>query len=355
MLRLIAHIAQEFGGPSVAGAWAFGAYGVDLFFVISGFVMVYTTSRKPIGPAQFMTNRVVRIAPLYWALTLLTYAIVVVVPSLFKATSSSPVELLKSLFFIAFEKSNGNVQPTLFLGWTLNYEMFFYALFAAGLMIHSVSTRVWTVCVALVLLTLVGVVVPPEASVARFYTSPLMLEFGYGMLIGLAYQRISSRPAAAAVSATLVAIGMALVVLGPGGSEDIRFLTVGLPAAATVLGAISLEARGIRFKSPALLLLGAASYSLYLVHIFPLGAVAYVAGRLEFGEPWLLLFAPVLAFVSAIAVAIVVHLAFERPIDRFLRRRVESWFGSDQSDAEALWPWRRRTVRSEGDKEREPG
>lgn len=347
---LAAHTFQGLNEPHVDGAWGFGVYGVDLFFVISGFVMVYTTARKPVTPAAFFSNRVIRIVPLYWALTFLVYALVIVAPSLFKATSSDPVELLKSLFFVAFEKSNGQVQPTLFLGWTLNYEMFFYALFAAGLTIRSVKTRVLTICAVLALLALIGGTVPADAPVAHFYTSSLMLEFGYGMLIGLVYERIGSRPSSLATGAVLIAIGLAFLVLGPRDFGDLRFLTAGLPAAAVVWGAISLEVRGWRITSPALLLLGAASYSLYLTHMFPVGAIEHVAGRMALDHGWLVPAIAVLSFAAAIATGVAVHLVLERPVDRALRRYVRSRFQPNQDDFAALWPWRRRDGRSRGDK-----
>jgi exopolysaccharide production protein ExoZ len=348
---LAAHTFQGLDKPHVTGTWGFGVYGVDLFFVISGFVMVYTTSRKPVTPAAFFANRVIRIVPLYWALTFLVYALVIAAPSLFKATSSNPVELLKSLFFVAFEKSNGLVHPTLFLGWTLNYEMFFYALFAAGLTIRSVKARVLTICAVLALLALISSALPADAPVARFYTSSLMLEFGYGMLIGLAYERIGTKPSSLAVGVVLIAIGFAFLVLGPRDSEDLRFLTAGLPAAAVVWGAIAMEARGWRITSPALLLLGAASYSLYLTHMFPVGAIEYIAGRIGLDQGWLVPVIAVLSFAVAIATGIAVHLVLERPADRALRRRVRSRFQPNQDDFAGLWPWRRRDWRSRGDKQ----
>jgi exopolysaccharide production protein ExoZ len=110
----------------------FGGGGVDIFFVISGFIMVYTTQSHHVGPFSFFVNRVVRIVPIYWLLTLAVFTLAVIAPHLLGATRAAPSELLKSLLFIPFAKSNGAVQPILFLGWTLNYEMFFYMLFALG-------------------------------------------------------------------------------------------------------------------------------------------------------------------------------------------------------------------------------
>jgi peptidoglycan/LPS O-acetylase OafA/YrhL len=92
---------------------------------------------REVTPWSFMANRIARIAPIYWTITLAVFTISPVAPSLLQATMPDWRELLKSLAFVPFEKSNGLTQPVLFVGWTLNYEMLFYALFAAGLSVRS--------------------------------------------------------------------------------------------------------------------------------------------------------------------------------------------------------------------------
>src|SRR6185437_14170487 len=122
LLVVFVHLAVPVAALGVA---PFGAGGVDLFFVISGFIMVYTTVGRPISGAEFLGRRIVRIVPLYWLLTLAVFGIALIAPTLLQFTTASWGQLLKSLFFIPFAKANGDVQPVLFLGWTLNYEMFF--------------------------------------------------------------------------------------------------------------------------------------------------------------------------------------------------------------------------------------
>ena len=112
----------------------FGGAGVDIFFVISGFIMVYTTMDREITPWSFMADRIARIVPAYWAATLGVFFLALVAPSLLQTSHMQWGELFKSLVFVPFRKANGLVQPVLFVGWTLNYEMFFYLMFAAGLL-----------------------------------------------------------------------------------------------------------------------------------------------------------------------------------------------------------------------------
>ena len=105
---------------------------MDLFFVISGFVIFSLTEHQVIGPRRFLLDRLARIAPLYWLATLLAFTAVSLGLPLY-GCSSDPLLLLKSLLFIPAYSPNGHLWPTLLLGWTLNYEMFFYLLFAVFL------------------------------------------------------------------------------------------------------------------------------------------------------------------------------------------------------------------------------
>src|ERR1019366_2869669 len=109
----------------------FGTSGVDLFFVISGFIMVVTTAGRDVTPTEFIARRFVRVVPLYWVLTLALAATALVAPSLFRSVTLTAVSLIQSLLFIPhFSPSHaGMIWPVLVPGWTLNYEMFFYVVF----------------------------------------------------------------------------------------------------------------------------------------------------------------------------------------------------------------------------------
>lgn len=114
----------------------FGPLGVDLFFGISGFIMLVTTWDKPIGPAEFMAHRIKRIVPLYWLATLSMVGLAVVAPALFKTLKWDAATLTESLLFIPHYSLSfpGDIKPLLVPGWSLHYEMFFYVLFAGALL-----------------------------------------------------------------------------------------------------------------------------------------------------------------------------------------------------------------------------
>jgi exopolysaccharide production protein ExoZ len=319
-----------------------GEAGVDLFFVISGFVMVYTTADKSVTPHKFALNRIVRIVPMYWGLTLAVFAVALIAPSLLQASRADWGELLKSLFFIPFVKSNGLTQPVLFLGWTLNYEMFFYALFALSLMIRSVGLRTGLMVVVLALLVAAGLLIEPASPIARFYTDPILLEFLFGMLLGYAHWR--TRSSAIPLRWAHVAFGLAAVLVVPQifiATDGHRALTWGVPAALIVLGALLLDLHGRSHQGRFLLLVGAASYVLYLTHPFIAIPVEKLAVRLGLVELPVVLVSIVLEVSLATLVAIAVHLAIERPVTAVLR----GWLAGDRGrpqwrDAFALWPWR---------------
>ena len=131
---------QELIVTDVLPHWlrSFGYGGVDLFFVISGFIMVRTTQNKNIRPIQFYRKRILRVAPLYAFFTILVVILSTTMPDVLNSTQIEVSQIAKSLVFIPFEKTPDSLYPIYYLGWTLNYEMFFYSIFAAALLFSNV-------------------------------------------------------------------------------------------------------------------------------------------------------------------------------------------------------------------------
>jgi exopolysaccharide production protein ExoZ len=209
-------------------------------------------------------NRIARIVPLYWLVTLLLYGGWVIFrnPAVLPPVSN----LLQSLFFIPFIPKRAEIiQPLLISGWTLNYEMFFYAVFACGFLI---ARRYRMLFIGMVLGSLVAsrYLMVPSGPVMMTYTSPLLVEFIIGCLLGMMYERNALPQPAMAVF--LLVVG-SLLLLGSGmlPASSIgggRFVHWGLPAFLVVVGALSLEPLLKVWRLPAML--GDASYSIYLTH-----------------------------------------------------------------------------------------
>lgn len=299
-----------------------GNFGVDIFFVISGFIISYVANRDA---RDFFVRRLFRIIPLYWLGTLVIAGAALVLPSSLHHPMRGLDDLLCSLLFIPYQSPNGFVQPVLFLGWTLNYEMFFYLLFAAALWIwrrHHVAV-VLTMIGALVLL---GAVCRFESTQLQFWTSPIMLEFCFGILLFEIWRRgrIPTMPAAALVIALIPML--ALGVLEGHGVTGGRFLAFGIPAFLVVMLVLAAEGR---FAVPALLLMiGDASYSLYLFHPYVVGAI-YKAFASPSGDGLALeLLLIVSAVALAVAVALLCYRFVERPGNVWLRAKYEAGAGS---------------------------
>jgi exopolysaccharide production protein ExoZ len=324
------HALHQFPGFLSVMPTEAGQAGVDLFFVISGFVMVFVTAEKDRTPLEFMTMRIVRIVPTYWFYTLGAGALLFVLPALFNSNELSVRHLVLSLFFIphTIAADPGSLDPIVKLGWTLNYEMFFYVLFALA-MAFSRQYRVALATGALALFVAVPHFIlgtdwttfMSHHAVVKFYTSEKILEFGMGMIIGDAFARGYIDGIQEWAAGLLIVGGILLMFTGNPYASGIRAIAYGIPAASIVIGALALERAGVVGRWSALLLVGDASYSIYLVHIFPI-AVLRTLWRHEHlatsGLLWLIVFALASA-ASAITLGAISYFAIEKPSLRYLR------------------------------------
>lgn len=324
-----------------------GYSGVDLFFVISGFIMVHTTTIKKTSGLAFITNRIKRVAPLYYAVTLFVFALAIVAPSAFQSTTTSFAALLKSLAFIPFEKTPGRIYPIYYLGWTLNYEMFFYIVFAICLQLHY-KTRVYS-CIAVIagcvaLRELFG---ESEIVALYWYSQPIMLDFVLGMILALNRDRIASvAKSLPAFPLLALAIGIAGLVIAASSVFQVpasvydpptkTFLFFGIPAMFIVASGIAVEPRmALRgYLRQALEEIGNASYSIYLTHYFVVGAYLALANRIQATAATRLLLC-VAALASTAIVGIAVYRLFERPIGQYLSGRPKASATGIQSHVES--------------------
>ncbi len=293
----------------------FGGFGVDLFFVVSGFVVLYTTWHAPRTVAAmraFIGRRLARIVPIYW---LYTVFLVALAPRLFGQTMDFASVAL-SLLFIPYKPTGGNFAPILAVGWSLSYEMYFYILAALGLLLPR-GAFIAGLGVYFAVCVLAPFFLPPLAALPAMMTNALVLEFYFGMLICAAYLRFGG--IGRRVGWGALAVGIGLLALAAGFSpppEAFRGFVWGIPAAGVVVWFISRERQGGFWEKPLWQALGASSYSLYLTHFILLPAL----GRLGF-EAGLMPYLPadVYMVVTGIVCVVVGHglyLGVERPLGR---------------------------------------
>jgi exopolysaccharide production protein ExoZ len=298
----------------------FGNSGVDLFFVISGMIMVMTTAGGRQTPAGFIRNRITRIAPLYWMITFVVFGVAFAVPSLMQSTTADPVQLLKSLVFIPFARPDGAMHPTVFVGWTLNYEMAFYLLFAAGMLLPSRWMGLAAAGAVLAAAALAGQLLRPTNPVLAFYCAPMILEFGAGMALGVLLPKLEPRRAWLWPAAALGVAAFVAMIAGAWLWPVDRAVAFGLPAVVIVACAVIVERAGLAAGQGWVQLLGAASYAVYLTHFFCTQLVVKLAERLAgFGPAtaWALFPA---AFLLAAAVGVLAHRHLELPLTELARR-----------------------------------
>ncbi|UCI16842.1 acyltransferase [Mesorhizobium sp. B2-1-8] len=298
------HVSEQFGGP-----FSVGAAGVDIFFVISGFIMWVTTASRPADPAGFISRRITRIVPLYWIVTLLIASAMLIKPQFFYDHLFSPLNLGRSLFFLPL-RENGALHPIVLQGWTLSYEMMFYLVFALTLLLGerwrlSVLVGVLTIIVAL------HFVLPD--GYPRSFTSPIVLEFAAGVIVGRLW--VQDVRLSFALALTLLVGGFLLLAVTPVADADMpRVLRWGIPAMLIVTGAVFAE-RARPFRPVALFnLLGEASYSIYLWHALVGVAVTGITLRLGM----LPALQPAVIVVLSLAFSAMLYLVVEKPLIRAL-------------------------------------
>lgn len=308
-----------------------GARGVDIFFVLSGFIMAYTTRHIDAGvPAiraviEFLSKRIIRIVPLYWIALLWTSRAYWMN---WLSTSGSPAALLSNLspemisifkdfafipHFSIDEDEQGEVFPILIQGWTLNYEMFFYVLFGIALLFGKY--RLIAASAVLGVLYALGKLYNFHSVPTLFYTAPSLIQFVLGMIVYEIY--LKTRGMQLTRSALIVFCVFGSMLLFSGSRVNDK-LVMGI-AAAMIVWVFIHAFRDIHIA--ALKVLGDASYSIYLFHAAAFEGVRYIIKHLAlsstgFFNGLLIVLSQVMA---GLAMGIVIYYVMEKPILKTLR------------------------------------
>jgi exopolysaccharide production protein ExoZ len=299
--------------------WENGAAGVDIFFIISGFMMVISSRRlvDQVGAwLIFLRNRVVRIVPLYWLLTIAKILAVVVLAGVVLRTGLDFNFVAGSYLFLPVTDSAGHFRPVLPVGWTLTYEFLFYLLFAAALAMRVDVLRVIIPGLGLIAIAAIARTEAWPAWTILFDT--IVMEFVFGVMLAKWTVRGFRLPPA--IAGVFILFGFGLILIVPMISENARVLTWGIPAFVIVAGAVSLEP----FVAPALprwlLTLGDASYSIYLSHGFVLPAFGILVSTIVSRGLWTEGLTIILCLIVSSIAGWIVFISIESPMLHAMRR-----------------------------------
>src|SRR4051794_26716268 len=288
-----------------------GGRGVDLFFVISGFIIYYATHRSSLTSGGFLRRRIERIVPLYFFVTFAVTLLGLTLPDIFgTADWFTPRHILKSLAFTSF--TDGEM-PVVYVGWSLEYEMYFYLAVA---MLMAMSQNVWRDIVVLFSALVVIGQMPGVASAAgayAFFADPLILEFVLGVIVGIVFAK--GRVGWATTGAVVSAITVLLMT-----DPSSRVITSGIPSACLVAAAAF--ASRIRcnpsWLERALARLGDASYSIYLAQVNTVSlATTAITAALPSIPPLALVF---LTSCIVVLLGLLLNILVEKPSLRLARR-----------------------------------
>lgn len=299
-----------------------GETGVDIFFVLSGFIMWITTRSSGVGAKLFMIKRIERIVPLYWLLTVTVSMIAIIIPHLLQSTQFNTAHLLASLFFVPWANpatvpgASMYLSPVIVPGWTLNMEMMFYLLFSLCLPL-SKGWRVAGTSILITALYIVGIQGAESGSNLAFYGQTVIFEFLMGVLLAAYFiplLKLSVPLAWVLLALSLISL-VCVEVIGPDVTRAIKF---GVPALFAIAAAINLERLSAIPSFPALVKLGDASYSIYLSHIFVLAGLRIATGFLNFDlSSWGAGAFIVVGLIGSTIVGLFLHTYVEKRISRF--------------------------------------
>ncbi|KYP96028.1 acyltransferase [bacteria symbiont BFo2 of Frankliniella occidentalis] len=291
---------------NILNGYNIGSFGVDLFFIISGFIMCHATNAKT-KPTEFLRKRLIRIFPLYWVLSLVALVIYIINPSLVNS-SGGHTDIISSMFLLP-TKDKLLIQN----GWSLSFELFFYLIILTSLLTFRKNLFLLTNSLIFTLV-LAGLLCHPKNEYLNFATNTLLIEFSMGSIAYYLYNKIKTTHWF--ISFTLLTIGITALVYqqSNAGIFDLkyRFLYAGVPMLLVLISLVLYEKNTRMVKLSLLEKIGFSSYSLYLSHAFVLSPSAKIISKIT-TNPYI--FSCTLVFLSVI-IGIICYKFIEIPLNK---------------------------------------
>lgn len=328
LLDHLAAVSKPFEGCALISKFSElfdGSFGVDIFFVISGFIMVFTCQNKfgcAVAWKNFIWRRISRIVPLYWVLTLAETVVLYISRIDEPARQITGSQFVQSLLFIPYEWHDEKFRPLLGPGWSLNYEMLFYALFALALFLPRLRAML-TLTAIFVGFALIGLIDPPGA-VLMAWTRPIILEFLAGAWIGHIFIVLSARNALLSIRFPLAIVFALIAVEGFGpdtnskGLSDWDWINWVLASGVVAIATLACDKVSANAILRCLTHIGDASYSIYLAHVivFSLWQIVWI-NLLPTSGLAVAVYCS-MGLMLCIVTGWIIHISFERPVTKWL-------------------------------------
>lgn len=319
MLHCTVNSTQILQQTFLGNFFSFGGAGVDIFFVLSGFIITYTNLKFISNPDHFnffIKRRIVRIYPTYWIIILMFLLLQILLPSFYTTHYSFDIKNILSTFllFLGHTMVNG-------VSWTLSYEIFFYILFSLSFFI---SQKKWSFYLAMlyaaiiILLPFFNFNFEQSNSWLTLITYPMNVEFFMGILATVLIPKIPANTAKPLIIMGSVIFLMSAIYYNLNyylfSNSFNRVVLFGIPSFLIITGLVKYELANKIKVNAVFLLLGEASYSLYLLHLPVVVASFKVLSKLNISNNIITQFIILLIICFICYASIVFYKFVEKPI-----------------------------------------
>ena len=319
LLHVSVNSKEIFKQNFLGGFFYFGGAGVDIFFVLSGFIITYTSVKgltQPDRMLPFLRRRFVRIFPTYWIIIIFFILLQLALPSFYKTHYNfTTANICATLFLLPGHPMVNGVS------WTLSYELFFYVLFSIAFLLPG-KKLAFALCMlyalVIIVLALLGYNYENGNKWIDLLTSPMNIEFFMGILAAVLVRRIPlSYGIPLIISGGLLFLGGGIITelsyrLLPNAFN--RVVIFGIPSFLIIMGLVRYELNKKLVIHNILLLLGEASYSLYLVHLPVVVGCIRIVNKLNIQNDIILHAILLLVIIMICCASILFFKWIERPI-----------------------------------------
>lgn len=330
LMHATININENYSQPLFGNIFTFGGAGVDIFFVLSGFIITYSTKKSLVLTSnftRFLKRRFVRIFPTYWIVITSLLIIQFVLPSFFTTHYSFDLTNLLSTYFLLPQHQMVNG-----VSWTLTYELFFYFLFSIAFLVKKNETRIGLVAVYVGILLLFPIIYP-DAEKSTIWINliafPMNMEFFMGILAAVCIPKLNAR-----IAVPFIVSGVFLFVLAAAFSNAgntilpntyNRVILFGIPSFFIITGLVKYETTKVVKMHSVLISLGEASYSLYLIHLPVIIGAIKLFGKLSLHTSNLVVHIFMIGVLTLVSIGSILFFKWiERPLIKKLNKVIKA-------------------------------